>query len=150
MRKLNLGAGNAPMADAVNHDRAKHRAEIDVAWDLNVLPWPWGDGSFDLIIALSVFEHLTLDLVQSMDECWRILAKGGQIALKVPMWNCEAAYRDPTHRWRFSPQTIDLFDPDTEYGKQYGFYTARKWRIVVPVEVSRGGTAIHATLEVRK
>jgi SAM-dependent methyltransferase len=148
--KLCLGCGNEPLAGAVNHDRIKHRPEVDVAHDLNHLPWPWGDRSFDLIVAASVFEHLDIDLVKSVDECWRILRPGGQLYLKLPHWQSDVSWRDPTHRWRFTLHSVNIFDPDTEYGRDYAFYTARKWRLVSPAVLNKAGSSIHVTLEVRK
>lgn len=150
MDKLNLGCGDAPMADAVNHDRIKHRPEIDVAHDLNNLPWPWKDSSFDMIVAASVFEHLNLDLVQSVDECWRILRPKGQLYLKLPHWQSDVSWWDPTHRWRYSLRSFDLFDPDTKYGQLYAFYTPRKWKIVNPAVLNKAESSIHITMEVRK
>lgn len=152
---LNLGAGNAPMPQAegervVNHDRARHRPEIETVWDLNALPWPWKDSTVDLIVAKSVLEHLNVDLVQSLDECWRILRPGGQVYLKLPHWDSDVGYQDPTHRWRYSLKSFDQFDPDTPRGKVYGYYSARKWKIVGPPILNSGGSSIHVTLEVRK
>ena len=37
MRVLNLGAGNRIVKGATNHDRYRHREEIDIAHDLNVV-----------------------------------------------------------------------------------------------------------------
>jgi len=51
---LNLGAGNKPREGAINHDLRQHRPEIDVAWDLNDLPWPWEAEQFDFIVARAV------------------------------------------------------------------------------------------------
>lgn len=148
MSILNLGAGNATRADAVNHDRVKHRPEISVAHDLNVRPWPWKDSTFDLVIAHSVLEHLALDLVESLDECWRILKPEGLLYVKGPYWKCDQAFSDPQHRWQWAPAVFDYFDPETESGKQYGYYTTRKWRIEEAAKLT--GTAIHITLRVRK
>ncbi len=150
MRKLNLGAGNAPVAGAVNHDRVKHRPEIDVQWDLNRLPWPWPDNSFDLIMASAVLEHLDIDLVRAVDECWRILAPGGQLYLKLPHWQSDISWHDPTHRWRYTMHSCDIFDPDTTYGHDYSFYTNRKWRIINPPRLNKAQSSIHITMEVRK
>ena len=150
MDVLNLGAGNRIIEGAVNHDLRRHRPEIDVVHDLNVLPWPWADESFDLIVARSVFEHLDRDLVACLDQCWRILQPGGTIQIKVPYWRADAAYEDPTHRWFFTLGSFDLFDPDTERGQQYGFYTERKWRIVRPARLNNAKTSIFVDLQVRK
>jgi SAM-dependent methyltransferase len=147
---LNLGAGNRIIADAVNHDLVQHRPEIAVAWDLNNLPWPWPDNSFGLIWAWSVLEHLRLNLVESLDECWRILRPSGQVFLKIPYWKSDAAYDDPTHRWVFGLHSLDQFDPDTERGKTYSYYTARKWKLIKLPEPDHCQSSIIATLEVRK
>jgi SAM-dependent methyltransferase len=148
---LNLGAGNAPLGDgAINHDVRKHRPEIDVVHDLNVRPWPWKDTSIDFIYAKSVFEHLSIDLVQALDECWRMLRPGGRVALKLPHWKSDVAWWDVTHRWKYSLKSFDQFDPDTARGQDYGFYTDRKWRIVDPAKLNKAESSIHVVLEVRK
>ena len=147
---LNLGAGNRIIADAVNHDLVKHRPEIAMAWDLNELPWPWPDNSFDLIWAWSVLEHLKLNLLESLDECWRILRPKGQIYLKIPYWKSDVSYNDPTHRWAFGLNCLDQFDPDTWRGKTYSYYTPRKWKLIKRPEPNHCQSSIIATLEVRK
>lgn len=147
MNKLNLGAGNAIVADAINHDLVKHRPEIAVAHDLNVRPWPWPDRSMDLIMAKSVFEHLRITLVEAVDECWRILRPDGQLYMKLPVWNHEHAYEDPTHYWRFTLRSFDLFDPATTNGQVYGYYTPRKWKIIMPAMLNKSQSSIHVTLQ---
>ena len=150
MDRLNLGAGNDIQENAVNHDLLKHRPEIDVAHDLNVLPWPWADCSFDVIAAKAVLEHLKDSLLVSVGECWRILRPGGLLYMKLPMWNHERSYDDVTHYWRFTLRSCDVFDPDTAFGNAYSFYTDRKWKIVQPAILNTAGTSLHITLEVRK
>lgn len=150
MDTLNIGAGNRIMKEAVNHDRIQHRPEIDVVWDLNELPWPWADESFDLVVARSVFEHLRITLIESVNECWRILRPGGRMYLKVPHWQSDSSYMDPTHYWRFSLQIPTIFDPKTEYGRAYAFYTDRKWKIIKGPRLNRAQSSIHVTMEVRK
>lgn len=150
MDTLNLGAGNRIIKGAINHDRIQQRPEIDVVCDLNDLPWPWADGAFDLVVARSVFEHLRITLIESVDECWRILRPDGRLYLKVPHWQSEIAYLDPTHYWRFSLQTPTIFDPETDYGRAYSFYTERKWKIVKGPRLNRAHSSIHVSMEVRK
>jgi SAM-dependent methyltransferase len=149
-RILNLGAGNKILPGAVNHDLRKHRPEIDVAHDLNVLPWPWDDNSFDQVVATAVLEHLWQDLLVSVGECWRILVPGGRLLLKLPYWKSDVSFQDPTHYWRFSLTTCDIFDPTTDYGRQYGFYTDRKWRIVKPAALNRAGSSFRLAMETIK
>jgi predicted SAM-dependent methyltransferase len=150
---LQLGCGGTPKGNAVNHDRVKHSPHVDVAHDLNRLPWPWPDCSFEHIVARAVLEHLDIDLVESLNECWRLLRPGGTIFLKLPYVGAEHSYDDPTHRWFFTLRSLDQFDPDTERGKTYGFYTPRKWRILSVVYnkgEAKASTSIIAKLEVRK
>ena len=142
MRALNLGAGNHIWKGAVNHD---HRPEIDIAHDLNVLPWPWPDESFDAIGASSVFEHLQINLVQALDECWRILRSKGTVRVKVPYWKHDNAYADPTHRWRYSLRSFDVFNPQTKLG-----HTQCKWAFAEPPKLNDQKSSIIATLRVRK
>jgi SAM-dependent methyltransferase len=146
-RVLNVGCGNRLVTGAVNHDRVKHRPEVDVVHDLNVRPWPWADASFDKVVALAVLEHLDIDLVASLDECHRILRPGGQLVVKLPMWDMERSYDDPTHRWFFTLGSLDQFCPETERGRQYGFYTPRKWKFVKRPQRNRAGTSLWATME---
>lgn len=147
---LNLGCGNKPIPGAVNHDLAKHRPEVAVAHDLNVFPWPWADNSFDLIVARAVLEHLRCTLLDSVNECWRILRPGGELYLKLPYWNHENGYLDPTHYWRFGLHTCDIFDPDTRYGRSYSFYTDRKWQILQAAKLNRARSSFIVKMRTRK
>jgi len=152
MATLNLGAGRKPVKGAVNHDVRldARRPWITVAHDLNHLPWPWENNSFDRIVARAVLEHLDIDLVASLNECWRILRPGGHIYLKLPFWDSDLAHQDPTHRWFFSLKSFDQFDPDRRRGGEYSFYTDRKWRIVKGPKLNDAKSSIHVTLQVRK
>lgn len=147
---LNIGAGNRIIAGAVNLDLTKHRPEIDVAHDLNALPWPFEAESFDKIVARAVLEHLRITLVESVNECWRLLRPGGVLFMKLPYWNHENAYLDPTHYWRFALNTPTIFDPETDYGKRYGFYTTRKWKIVKAPRFNDARSSFSVTMRVRK
>lgn len=150
MEVLNLGAGNHIWKGAVNHDLTKHRPEIDVAHDLNVIPWPWPDRSFDHIAASAVFEHLMINLVMALDECWRILRPEGTLRVKLPHWQHDNSYADPTHRYRYSLRCFNVFVPNTKLGKELSFYTQRKWAFVKPPYLNDQRSSILATLRVRK
>jgi len=147
MKVLNIGCGNRIIEGAVNHDRVKHRAEVDVVHDLNVTPWPFPDGEFDQVVALAVLEHLDIDLFASFAECHRVLKTGGNLVVKLPLQTGSNAYDDPSHRWFFSLKSLDQFCPDTQRGKDYGFYTPFKWRFIKPPKANDAGTSLWATLE---
>lgn len=130
--KLNLGCGNYINEGKgwENHDLFKHRPEVDTVWDLNELPWPWDNEIFDKIEAKNVFEHLDIDLVKALDECWRILKPEGRIYLKVP--NAEdpvAVWGDPTHKRPYTLSFVKYFDYEVD-DPGFSFYTSRKWKII--------------------
>jgi len=148
-RILNLGCGARPVKGATNHDLIKHHDYVDITHDLNVLPWPWNDGEFDKIVSHSVFEHLDIDLVKAMNECWRILEPGGMITIKLPYWNSATTWADPTHRRGYALKVFDHFDPSTMYGKEYSYYTPYKWKITRPVRMNKAKTSILVELTKR-
>jgi SAM-dependent methyltransferase len=46
--------------------------------------WPYENGSFDLITACEVFEHLALDPMNAISEANRVLCSGGRLLITVP------------------------------------------------------------------
>ena len=146
MNTLNLGAGTRIIEGAVNHDIIAHPG-VDVVHDLDDLPWPWADNSFDRIDARSVFEHLELTLLETLDECWRILRPDGALVLVYPVHTSHTSWDDPTHRWHWTPESLDYADPETRYGEQVTTYRRHDWEIV-----SRGvikGRNVKAVLKPR-
>jgi ubiquinone/menaquinone biosynthesis C-methylase UbiE len=85
--------------------------------------------SFNSILARAVLEHLDIDLLTAVNECWRVLKPNGEISIKLPYWNHERSYDDPTHRYAVGLGVFDVFDPTTLRGKEYHFYTDRKWKL---------------------
>jgi SAM-dependent methyltransferase len=149
---LNVGCGKRPIKGATNHDQRLDPARpwVTVAHDLNVLPWPWADESYDKIVARAVLEHLDIDLVHSLNECWRILRRKGILYLKLPFWHSDIAHADPTHRWFFSVRSFDQFDPARRRGREYDFYSERNWKIIKGPRLNDAKSSIHVTMEVRK
>lgn len=146
MSKLNIGCGKDILPNCVNHDIVKFCDGVDVVHDLNVFPWPWGDDEFDEVIAKSVLEHLDCDLVCSLNEIWRILKPGGLVTLKLPHWQADVSWWDPTHRWKFSLMSFEQFDPSTERGKEYYHYTPFKWEMVTRPHLNKAQSSIHLVL----
>lgn len=132
---LELGSGNHPSPQAtVRHDRIQHSPHIDTAFDLEVLPWPLDDESWDIVLATDVFEHLRLDIPQWLDECWRILKPGGQLNMRLPAWDNPLSYRDPTHRKVFHHESFYYWDPEShlwnDFGRYYFAESNRWWTVV--------------------
>lgn len=72
---------------------------VDVVHDLTIFPYPFEDSSADEIVSNHFVEHLTgEDFMRHMDECWRILKKGGKMQIVHPYCFSERAFQDPTHK----------------------------------------------------
>lgn len=138
MTTLQLGCGTRPLEGAVNHDLYKHHDYVDVAWDLDIIRWPFEDEAFDKVIALDVMEHLRRDVQVWLDECWRILRPNGQLVLRLPAWNNPLSWRDPTHRHVFHEESFFYWNRGHALHRDYGsFYFGpgyNKWWAVERIE----------------
>jgi SAM-dependent methyltransferase len=105
----------------------------DVAWDLDVMPYPFADNEFDEIHAYEVLEHCGTQgdgkfFFAQFAEFWRILKPGGYMCISVPMWDGEMAWGVPDHKRVFTPGIFGFLDPKyyENLGKP-GFADYRKW-----------------------
>lgn len=100
---LVLGCGPRPQRRQYTHketflDCRSFKGAVDVVHDLNFTPWPFSDNSFDEVVAIHLVEHLK-DLLQFMDECWRVLRPGGALYIVTPEAGADfgLTHADPTH-----------------------------------------------------
>lgn len=115
---LNLGCGARPIVEAVNHDRVEHGPWVDVAFDLDRMPWADLCPGFDVIVALDLFEHLR-DPYGAVNECHRLLLPGGLLVARMAAWDNPVSHSDLTHRHFVSEGAMDFFDRDTLVGAHY-------------------------------
>ena len=103
--RLHLGCGedyrpgyhNVDYVDAVDPDEQV---------DLNHYPWPWPDGSFQVIRAEHVFEHLE-QLELALRECERLLKSGGRLITVWPIGT--DAIADPDHKRLWTWRTPEFY-----------------------------------------
>ena len=93
----------------------------DVVHDLEVLPWPFDDNSFDEVHAYEVLEHLGKQgdyktFFAHFSEIWRILKPDGLFYATVPMWDSPWAWGDPGHTRVITKNTL-VFLNQAEYGQ---------------------------------
>ena len=109
-KRLNIGCGKRPLADAVNLD-VSDCVNADVVHDLNYVPWPFADDTFEEVHATDVLEHLQ-DVVQALEEIHRISRHGAVVHVTVPHFSSANAFTDVTHRHWFGWRSFDPFvDP---------------------------------------
>jgi len=104
---LHIGSGKKTLVGATTID-ILDLPGVDVVHDLDVFPWPFGDNTFDLIFAHSVFEHLE-DQIAVVEEMARILKPGGRVVINVPHFRCVDAFTDSTHTHFFTTQSMDYY-----------------------------------------
>lgn len=71
-------------------------------WDLEKLPWPWDDNTFDEVHAYEVMEHLGRQgdyrsFFAHFYEIWRILKPGGWFCGTSPALSSNWLWGDPGH-----------------------------------------------------
>lgn len=90
--KLNLGCGD-DLRDGYENVDARDIHGRNRIVDLDVLPWPWSDGSVEEILMLDFLEHFEYSKTdQIVLECWRVLRPMGVVEVQVPDFeHCAAA-----------------------------------------------------------
>lgn len=106
--------------------------------DLNQVPWPFADDTFDGLVALSVLEHLD-DFLGVMAEIHRISKPGAIASILVPHFSSAAAFVDPTHKQFLSARSCDYFIRGTELENEYGFYVPYRFELVIRHVHLQGG-----------
>jgi len=106
----------------------------DVVWDLEKLPYPFKDDSFDELHAYQVLEHIGDQgdwraFFAQFSEFWRILRPGGHLMATVPAHDSPWAWGDPSHRRIIATGTL-AFLSQAEYAIQVGRTPMSDFRFV--------------------
>ena len=112
MKRLNLGCGRDIKEGWMNLDFYKYDG-VDIVFDLDKLPLPFVDNSFDYILCKDVLEHV--NFLPLINEIYRILKIGGFLEIRVPHFTSNLNYEDPTHQHIFSINTFDYFIEDSQF-----------------------------------
>ncbi len=103
-KKLNLGCGDDIREGYLNVDFEKIPG-VDKVYDLNKLPYPFKDGTFDEIVMRNVLEHLN-DAYLVMKEIHRIASPRGTVKIRVPHFSSNNAWGDLQHKRGFNSETF--------------------------------------------
>jgi len=105
----------------------------NVIHDLNVLPYPFEDNTFDEIHAYEVLEHCGIQgdwkfFFAQFSEFYRILKPDGYLMGTVPMWDSPWAWGDPSHTRIINKCSLSYLDQD--HYKQCGQTSSSDFRDV--------------------
>ncbi len=126
---IQLGGGMATkLKHTVNVD-LNSSTQPDVICDLDCTPYPFKENTFEMVVALSVLEHLN-DFFCVMGEIHRISKDGASVYILVPHFSSAAAFVDPTHRVHLSARSCDYFVTGSAIESDYGFYMPYRYSMV--------------------
>jgi len=95
--KLDVGCGNNKQPGFIGMDKRKLKG-VDIVHDLESFPYPIPDNSCRIITASHLVEHIKPWLmIDFMNELWRIMEPGGQLAFAYPYGVNSGFQQDPTH-----------------------------------------------------
>lgn len=106
----------------------------DVVWNLENIPLPFDDNTFDEIHAYEVLEHTGSQgdykfFFAQFEEFYRILKPEGKLFATVPHWQSPWAWGDPSHTRVILPHSLVFLD-QTEYTKQIGVTAMSDFRYI--------------------
>lgn len=98
MKKLNIGCGKDLRDGYINIDIVDYGG--NVVHDLNKVPYPFEDNTFDEILASHVMEHLN-NFNSTVTELHRILKPNGILTVYAPFFLNTKYFGEPTTRYHF-------------------------------------------------
>ena len=122
-RVLDVGCGINKYPGSVGIDRIPGTA-ADVLVDVDHLPYPFRDGTFDHVRAVHVIEHVA-DVIRTMEEFHRLLRTGGTVYIATPHYTDFSSFCDPTHRWHLNSFSLRYFGADNA---GFGYYSHARFR----------------------
>lgn len=122
---LHIGCGHSKIHGATGVD-SLDLSEVDVVHDLDKTPWPVEQGTYDLVFAHSVLEHLD-SIPTAMQQIYDSLRPGGHAVLTVPYFRHLDAVTDPTHKHFFCARSLDYFLEEKSSLAEYD-YTDTKFK----------------------
>ena len=133
--RLDLGCGHNKQPGFVGLDMFPYDG-VDIVHDLEDFPFPLPDECVLLATASHLLEHINPHkgvFIEFMNEVWRIMKIGGELAFVVPYAGSPGYWQDPTHVNPINRNTLAYFDPlDPKLGNQlYSFYKPKPWKIKV-------------------
>jgi len=124
-RVLDIGCGNNKHPGSIGIDFSNIN-DVDISYNLENMPYPIDDNSFDVVILQNVIEHIQ-DIVGLMEEIHRIITPGGDILISTPHFSSLYSYQDPTHVRHMAYNSMDVFIDETTH---LNFYSQLRFKMI--------------------
>ena len=122
--RLDVGCGGAKQEGFVGMDM-RDLPGVDIVHNLECYPFPLPDECCLMIVGSHIYEHIKPWLsIDFMNELWRIMKPGGQLALSMPYGVSAGFLQDPTHINAANENTFHYFCPGNPL---YGIYEPKPW-----------------------
>lgn len=106
----------------------RSHSNVDIIHDPEKFPWPFDSNSCHVVIGHFVIQRIKPWLmVDFMDEAWRIIKAGGQLALSTNYAGSPGYWSDPMNCNPCNESTFFYFDP--QYKDLYSYYEPKPWMI---------------------
>ena len=122
-RILDVGCGINKLPNAIGIDK-NPASRADVIGDIDCLPYPFSDNSFDHVHAAHVIEHVA-DVIGTMEEFHRLVRPGGTVFIVTPHYTDFSSFCDPTHRSHLNSYSFRYFG--TNHGG-FDYYSKVRFR----------------------
>ena len=109
---IDIGCGSRKVEGAIGID-GFNQPGVNVVCDLEQ-SIPLKTNSVDILHTSHLLEHIQ-NLVQLMEEVYRVSKPGSQVYITVPYFTSRGAFRDPTHVRYFSEETFQYFQNPAPY-----------------------------------
>ena len=124
--RLDIGCGGNKNEGFVGMDKRPLKG-VDIVHDLEQFPYPIEDNSCLMITGSHIVEHIKPWLmIDFMNELWRIMKPGGQLAFAHPYGWSFGYIQDPTHCNPCNEATWQYFDPKYPL---YQIYQPKSWHL---------------------
>ena len=117
-KKLEVGCGDQKREGYIGMDIVP-LAGVEVVHDMNEMPWPLEDNTFEEIVLDDVLEHSN-KFLGIIEEIYRVGKNSCIIKISVPHYSSDNMYTDPTHTTFFSSRSFNYFDKSLDY--KHNFY----------------------------
>ncbi len=105
--KLDIGCGKNKHEGYIGVDKEKFDC-VDILHNLNNFPWPFNDNSVSEVLCHNILEHLESPW-RAVREIIRICQLGARIHVRFPVPEHPNAWKDPDHKYTFTPQWFEQF-----------------------------------------